>query len=66
VGLHIGAIAWYFWKKHVNLLKPMLTGDKFSAVPAKPSQDGPIAWLKGFLVLLLSAALVYVLISFGV
>jgi cytochrome b len=66
VGLHIAAIAWYFWKKHVNLLKPMLTGDKFSAVPAKPSQDGPIAWLKGLLVLLLSAALVYVLISFGV
>jgi cytochrome b len=66
VGLHIGAIAWYFWKKQNNLLKAMLTGDKFSAIPPTSSHDGPIAWFKGLLVLLLSAALVYALISMGV
>jgi cytochrome b len=65
VGLHIGAIAWYFWKKQNNLLKPMLTGDKFSAKPAIATQDGPAHWLKALLVLAFCAALVYVLITLG-
>ncbi len=64
---HVLAIAWYFFKHKENLVKPMLTGDKFSSthedIPS--SHDRPLDWLRAILFILVSAALVYALISFG-
>ena len=43
IGLHIAAIAFYFFYRKENLVKPMISGDKFlkadAATPARP------AWL---------------------
>ncbi len=66
VGLHVLSIAWYFFKRHENLVKAMLSGNKNTAALETPSQDGLKDWLKAALVLSLSTALVYALISLGI
>ena len=41
VGMHVAAIAYYFFVKHDNLVQPMLTGDKDLAAPTvQPSAGG--------------------------
>ncbi|NBY68911.1 MAG: cytochrome B [Betaproteobacteria bacterium] len=62
---HILAIAWYFFKKKENLTRAMLNGNKPSSDAAISSKDSPIDWLKAFVLLLVSAGLVYVLINMG-
>jgi cytochrome b len=37
--LHVGAIAWYAWRKRQNLVRPMLAGDKEVAAEARSSRD---------------------------
>ena len=65
VGMHVTAIAWYFYKKKVNLLRPMLTGDKSSTEEAPSSLDRPIDWFKALLVIAISAYAVYRLVNLG-
>ena len=65
IALHVLAIAWYFFKKNENLVRPMLTGDKESQKQAPSSFDRPIDWLKAILALAISAYLIYRLINLG-
>lgn len=65
IALHVLAIAWYFFKKKENLVRPMLTGDKESQVQAPSSFDRPLDWLKAILALAISAYLIYRLINLG-
>jgi cytochrome b len=39
VGLHVAAIAFYRLKKGVNLVQPMITGDKVLADPVESARD---------------------------
>ena len=65
IALHVLAIAWYFFKKNENLVRPMLTGDKESQEQAPSSFDRPIDWIKAILALAISAYLIYRLINLG-
>ncbi len=58
VGLHVAAIAYYFFFQRQNLLKPMLTGDKEGLDPAAAARDGWRARLLALLLLALSLAAV--------
>jgi len=66
---HILAIAWYFYRKKINLIKPMLTGDKptptEAALNEPASLDRPIDWLKALVVMALSAYAIYRLVNLG-
>jgi hypothetical protein len=57
------AIAWYFYRKKINLVRPMLTGDKASTQDAISSNDRPLDWLKALVVLGLSAYVIYRLVN---
>jgi cytochrome b len=61
--VHILAIAWYFYRKKINLVRPMMTGDKSTTENATASSDRPIDWLKALLVLGLSAYAIYRLVN---
>lgn len=37
--LHLGAICFYFYKKHENLLRPMIWGDKECIIDVQSSRD---------------------------
>lgn len=39
IGLHVGAVLFYQWRRKQDLLGPMLRGDKVLAFPATPSRD---------------------------
>lgn len=59
VGLHVAAIAFYFFGKKINLVRPMLTGKK--SLPGDvPAIERP-AWL-ALVVIVLVAWLVYLLV----
>ena len=59
IGLHIAAIAFYFFYRKENLVKPMISGDKFlkadAATPARP------AWLAWAIAVCVAAAAYYLL-----
>jgi len=58
VALHVGAIVFYRFARHENLVRPMLTGDKDVAGGAPPSRDdGPLR-LRALLVATACAAIV--------
>jgi cytochrome b len=59
VALHVLAIAYYFFRKHINLVSPMITGNKILSV-AIPQRARP-AWLAPCVIALVAAA-VYVLV----
>ena len=61
--VHVLAIAWYFFRKKINLVRPMMTGDKTTTENATASSDRPIDWLKALLVLGLSAYAIYRLVN---
>jgi hypothetical protein len=61
--IHVLAIAWYFYRKKINLVRPMLTGDKTSTQDATSSNDRPLDWLKALVVLGLSAYVIYRLVN---
>jgi cytochrome b len=63
--IHVLAIAWYFYRKKINLLGPMLTGDKATTENAPSSNDRPLDWLKALFVMGLSAYLIYRLVNLG-
>lgn len=58
VVLHIGAIGFYFWRKH-NLVRAMVHGDKELAVAAPSSRDDALSRLGALVVLAACAGLVY-------
>lgn len=64
VVLHIGAIAFYLWRKH-NLVGAMLHGDKELVTPAPASRDDTTSRLLALGVLLACAAGVYWISSLG-
>ena len=59
VGLHIAAIAFYFFRKKINLILPMLTGKKLLP-PGVTTNERP-TWLAPA-VILLAAGMVYLLV----
>ena len=69
VGLHLAAIGWYLWGKKVNLIRPMLSGDK--QLPADAPADTPASadrWPQrsaALVLLLIVAAGVTALIRYG-
>ena len=65
VAIHLLAILWYFIKKKENLTRAMLTGNKNSEVPAPSSKDGLSNWLLALVCVLISAGLVFALITLG-
>ncbi len=61
--IHVLAIAWYFYRKKVNLVRPMFTGDKATTEEATASNDRPLDWLKALFVMGLSAYVIYRLVN---
>jgi cytochrome b len=59
VALHVSAIAFYFFKKHDNLARTMITGDKNLAVPAKQSADKAADSVKAAAVFLACAVIIW-------
>lgn len=58
VALHLAAIAFYYFRKKENLLKPMITGDKSLPLPVPSARDGWSERSRAALIFLLCAALV--------
>lgn len=63
IGLHLCAVAYYYFAKRENLVKPMLTGFKVAAIPTDAVQTSGKTWLAALL-LALCAGGVYVLIHY--
>ena len=61
--LHIAAVVFYLWRKRVNLIGPMLSGDKNLDGPVLGSRDDARTRLKAALLLLICAVLVAVLLQ---
>lgn len=58
IGLHLAAVAWYQWARRLDLLRPMWTGRKASAVvPPGEEIRSQRLWLAAVLVALAAAAL---------
>jgi cytochrome b len=53
VGLHVAAIAWYYFKKKRDLVTPMISGDAHTGIDAPAADDG---WRTRTLALVLVAA----------
>ena len=61
--LHMGAILFYWIKKHDNLVRPMILGDKQLPFEAPSSRDDTRSRLLGLLILIGCSALVAWLVS---
>ena len=62
---HLLAIVFYLVKKHENLIKPMLHGDKLLPLEVPATRDTASSRFMALLILLICAAMVYGLVSFG-
>ncbi len=65
VVLHIGAIVFYLWRKKINLVRPMLVGDKTLPAGTPASADGLPQRLVALLLLLLCAGIVAWVVRLG-
>jgi cytochrome b len=65
VGLHIGAIVFYLWRRQKNLVRPMLLGDKQVDQPATSSRDTRFTRTLAAVVLLVCVALVILMLRFA-
>lgn len=65
VALHIGAILFYLFKRRDNLIRPMLTGDKWDATGLPSSRDDGRTRGMALLLALLCSALVLALLRFA-
>jgi cytochrome b len=65
VALHVGAIVFYLVKKKINLIRPMLDGDKQLPAGVPASIDSARTRLLALVVAALSAALVTWVVSLG-
>ncbi|MDR3369300.1 cytochrome b/b6 domain-containing protein [Rhodoferax sp.] len=59
VALHVSAIVFYFFKKHENLVRAMITGNKHLALPAEESADKLADRTKAAAILLVCAAMIW-------
>lgn len=65
VALHVAAVLFYLWKKRINLVGPMVTGDKEVAAPAASSRDDAVSRFAAAVVFGLAAAVVTWVVSLG-
>lgn len=66
VALHLSAIVFYFFRTHVNLVKPMVTGDKLLNFQAPSAKDGPWDRTKALIIAIICVAVVnYCVIRLG-
>ena len=65
VVLHLLAIAFYRWGKKNDLVRPMLSGDKQLAHPARSSRDTKTSRIGALVLLLLCATVVSRLVALG-
>ncbi|MCC7285221.1 MAG: cytochrome b/b6 domain-containing protein [Burkholderiaceae bacterium] len=65
VVLHIGAIAFYAWRRGNNLVRPMLDGDKRLPAPAPASVDDRLARVRALAIVAVCAALVAAVVNLG-
>ena len=65
VVLHIGAIVFYLWRKKVNLVRPMVSGDKPLPAGTPASADGLPQRLLALLLLALCAGVVTWVVRLG-
>lgn len=65
VFLHIGAIVYYRKKKSINLITPMITGDKVLAEAMPSAKDTATTRLTALLVLLVCAGVVRWIVGWG-
>ena len=63
VALHLLAIVFYLLRKHENLVRPMLSGDKPVAEPGAASRDDAALRVRAAIVLGICAAAVWWLVS---
>ena len=63
--LHVGAILDYLLRRKLNLIKPMIDGDKTVGIPAPASRDTAGTRLLALAILATCAAAVAWLVSFG-
>jgi cytochrome b len=63
--LHLAAIAWYVRRKRIDLVRPMISGDKELAAPAPPSRDDLGSRLAALAVFLACAGAVAWVVSLG-
>lgn len=65
VVLHVGAIAFYYWRRGNNLVRPMLGGDKRLREPAPASVDDRPARLRALAIVVVCALLVTAVVNLG-
>ncbi|MGZ3240524.1 MAG: cytochrome b/b6 domain-containing protein [Burkholderiaceae bacterium] len=63
VGLHVAAVAYYYFIKKENLVKPMITGDKEMDSEEPPTNDSLRMRLLALVILLVCAAGVYFVVT---
>lgn len=65
VALHIGAILFYLFKRRENLIRPMLTGDKWDPADLPSSRDDRRTRTMALVLAVLCSALVWALLRFA-
>jgi len=65
VVLHVGAILYYLWRKRINLVRPMVSGDKPLPAGTPASADGLPQRLLALLLLALCAGMVSWVLRLG-
>jgi cytochrome b len=65
VGLHVCAILFYLWRKRLNLVRPMLFGDKELAQPATGSRDDRLSRALAAAVFVVCTSLVLLMLKFA-
>jgi cytochrome b len=65
VGLHVCAILFYLWRKRLNLVRPMLLGDKDLAQPAASSRDDGLSRALAAGVFVVCTSLVLLMLKFA-
>jgi cytochrome b len=65
VALHLGAIAFYTWRKGQDLVRPMVGGDKLLPGRAPASIDDRLARVRALAIALLCTALVAAVVELG-
>lgn len=63
IGLHVAAIGYYYFSNRVNLVRPMITGDKATTGEAIAAEDSIRVRLVAVAVLLASAGAVYFIVN---
>ena len=63
IGLHVAAIAYYYFRKNDDLVSPMITGDKVGEFGVAPANDSAAMRLLGLLIILACGLGVYLVVS---